>query len=58
MSRKAQLYLRGFPTLLEQIRRLVALVPQDTNIGALILYGSIARLTPRNSSDADLLVLC
>jgi hypothetical protein len=58
MSRKAELYLRGLPTLLEQIRRLVALVPQDTNIGALILYGSTARLTPRYSSDADVLVLC
>ncbi|HLW01136.1 MAG TPA: nucleotidyltransferase domain-containing protein [Ktedonobacterales bacterium] len=58
MSRKAQLYLRGFPALLEQIRRLVALAPQDTNIGALILYGSTARLTPRSSSDADVLILC
>lgn len=58
MSRKAQLYLRGFPALLEQIRRLVALAPQDTNIGAIILYGSTARLAPRSSSDADILVLC
>lgn len=58
MTRKAQLYLRGFPTLLEQIRRLVALAPQDANIGALILYGSTARLAPRSSSDADILVLC
>lgn len=58
MSRKAQLYLRGFPALLEQIRRLVALAPQDTNIGALLLYGSTSRLAPRPSSDADLLVLC
>jgi hypothetical protein len=58
MSRKAELYLRGLPTLLDQVRRLVALVPQDTNIGALILYGSTARLTPRYSSDADVLVLC
>ncbi len=58
MTRKAQLYLRGFPALLEQIGRLVALAPQDTNIGALILYGSTARLAPRVSSDADVLVLC
>ncbi|HEY7346952.1 MAG TPA: nucleotidyltransferase domain-containing protein [Ktedonobacterales bacterium] len=58
MSRKAQLYLRGFPALLDQIRRLVALAPQDTNIGAIILYGSTARLAPRSSSDADVLVLC
>lgn len=55
---KAQLYLRGFPALLEQIRRLVDLAPQDSNIGALMLYGSTARLAPRSSSDADLLVLC
>lgn len=58
MSCKAQLYLRGFPALLEQIRRLVALAPQDSNIGALILYGSTAKLAPRASSDADVLVLC
>ncbi len=58
MSRKAQLYLRGLPTLLDQIRRLVDLAPQDTNIGALVLYGSTARLAPRSSSDADVLVLC
>ncbi|HEY7355773.1 MAG TPA: nucleotidyltransferase domain-containing protein [Ktedonobacterales bacterium] len=58
MSRKAQLYRRGFPALLEQIRRLVALAPQDANIGAIILYGSTARLAPRSSSDADVLVLC
>jgi hypothetical protein len=49
---------RGYPLLLTQLRHLVRLSAQDANIGALILYGSLARLTPHESSDVDLLVLC
>lgn len=58
-AKKAQLYLRGYPTLIDQINRLVSLAQtRDPNIGALILYGSTARLAPRYASDADVLVLC
>lgn len=44
--------------LLTQISRLVMLARQDSNIGAMILYGSLARLSPHLTSDVDLLVLC
>ncbi len=57
--RKSQLYLRGYPTLIDQINRLVNLVREhDPNMCALILFGSTARLTPHWASDADLLILC
>lgn len=56
---KNQLYLRGYPTLIDQIKRLVDLVQaHDPNICALVLFGSTARLTPHRTSDADMLILC
>jgi hypothetical protein len=55
---RGQLYLREYPRLLGQIERLVELVREhDPNVALLALFGSTARLTPRRSSDADLLVL-
>lgn len=58
-ERKNQLYLRGYPTLIDQINRLIDLVKaHDPNLCALILFGSTARLTPHWASDADLLILC
>jgi predicted nucleotidyltransferase len=55
---KAQRYQRGYAVLLTQISRLVMLARQDSNIGAMILYGSLARLNPHLTSDVDLLLLC
>lgn len=56
---KLKPYLRrGYPILLAQLSQLVRLSVQDPNIGALVLYGSIARLTPHWSSDVDVLLLC
>lgn len=55
---KAQRYRRGYAVLLTQISRLVMLARQDSNIGAMILYGSLARLNPHLTSDVDLLLLC
>lgn len=55
---RGQFYLREYPLLLGQIERLVELVQHnDRNVALLALFGSTARLTPRRSSDADLLVL-
>lgn len=55
---RGQLYLREYPLLLGQIERLVELVRRnDPNVALVALFGSTARLTPRRSSDADLLVL-
>jgi predicted nucleotidyltransferase len=57
-QRRAQLYLREYPRLLRQIRKLVALVrEQDPNVTLLALFGSTARLEPHAYSDGDLLVL-
>jgi hypothetical protein len=57
-SKQRRLYQRGYAGLLAQITRLVQLAQApDSNIGALILYGSTARLEPHRDSDADLLVL-
>ncbi len=56
--KQRRLYQRGYAGLLAQITRLVQLAPApDSNIGALVLYGSTARLEPHRDSDADLLVL-
>lgn len=55
---KAQRYQRGYAVLLTQISRLMAMAHQDPNIGAMLLYGSLARLRPHLTSDVDLLVLC
>lgn len=44
--------------LLTQINRLMQAARQDSNIGAMILYGSLARLSPHLTSDVDLLLLC
>lgn len=57
-TKAADHYQRGYAVLLTQISRLVMLARQDSNIGALILYGSLARLSPRLTSDVDLLLLC
>ncbi len=57
-QKRAQLYLREYPRLLRQIRRLVDLVrEQDPNVALLALFGSTARLEPHAYSDSDLLVL-
>jgi hypothetical protein len=56
--KQRRLYQRGYTGLLTQIERLVQLVQApDSNIGALVLYGSTARLEPHRDSDADLIVL-
>ncbi len=56
--KRAQLYLREYPRLLWQIRRLVELVQTlDPNVVLLALFGSTARLEPREWSDSDLLIL-
>jgi hypothetical protein len=56
---KVQHELRGYAVLQDQLSRLVTQArTQDPNIGALILYGSLARLKPHKTSDVDLLVLC
>jgi hypothetical protein len=56
--KQRRLYQRGFAGLLTQIAHLVQLAEApDSNIGALVLYGSTARLEPHRDSDADLLVL-
>jgi hypothetical protein len=55
---KTQRYRRAYTVLLSQISHLVTLARQDPNIGAMLLYGSLARLTPHLTSDVDLLVLC
>lgn len=57
-QKRAQLYLREYPRLLRQIRRLVELVrEQDPNVALLALFGSTARLEPHAYSDSDLLLL-
>jgi predicted nucleotidyltransferase len=57
-AKQQQLYQRGYAGLLAQITRLIQLAQApDSNIGALVLYGSTARLEPHRDSDADLLVL-
>ena len=55
---KTQRYRQGYSVLLTQISRLVTLARQDPNIGGMLLYGSLARLSPNLTSDVDLLVLC
>lgn len=55
---KAQRYQQGYVVLLTQISQLVTMARQDANIGAMLLYGSLARLSPRLTSDVDLLILC
>lgn len=56
--KQRRLYQRGYAGLLAQIRHLVQLAQApDSNIAALVLYGSTARLEPHRDSDADLLVL-
>jgi predicted nucleotidyltransferase len=56
---KTQHDLHSYAVLRDQISRLVALArTQDSNIGAMVLYGSIARLRPHRNSDVDLLILC
>lgn len=57
-AEKAKRYQRAYAVLLAQISQLVALARQDANIGAMLLYGSLARLNPRLTSDVDLLILC
>ncbi len=58
LNAKQRLYQRGYAGLLTQIERLVQLAQApDSNIAALVLYGSTARLEPHRDSDADLLVL-
>jgi predicted nucleotidyltransferase len=57
-QKRARLYLREYPYLLRQIRRLVELVrAQDPNVALLVLFGSTARLEPGPYSDSDLLIL-
>ncbi|HEY7349715.1 MAG TPA: nucleotidyltransferase domain-containing protein [Ktedonobacterales bacterium] len=56
--KQRRLYQRGYAGLLAQITRLVQLAQApDSNIAALVLYGSTARLEPHRDSDADLIVL-
>jgi hypothetical protein len=49
----------GYHVLLEQLDQLSPFLGQkDPNVGAVILFGSTARLTPRWASDVDVLFLC
>ncbi len=56
-QKRAHLYVREYPRLLRQVRRLIELVPQDPNVVLLALFGSTARLEPDPYSDSDLLIL-
>jgi hypothetical protein len=57
-QKRAQLYLSEYPRLLQKLRKLIELVrSQDSNVVLLALFGSTARLEPRNMSDTDLLIL-
>jgi predicted nucleotidyltransferase len=51
------LYRRAYPALLCQIDHLRAWLSHDDNIGLVVLFGSTARLTAHQNSDADLLIL-
>lgn len=51
-------YGHGYRVLLDQLAQLARLSQDDENVGVVILFGSTARLTPNNESDADLLFLC
>lgn len=56
--KQRRLYQRGYAGLLKQITHLVQLAQTpESNIAALVLYGSTARLEPHRDSDADLIVL-
>ncbi len=48
----------GYTILGLELEHLARLFPQDENVLALILFGSVARLAPHHASDVDLLVLC
>ena len=57
-QKRAQLYLREYPRLLQKLRKFVELVQTlDPNVTLLALFGSTARLEPRELSDSDLLML-
>jgi predicted nucleotidyltransferase len=57
-QKRAQLYLREYPLLLQKLKKLVELVQTlDPNVALLALFGSTARLEPREFSDIDLLIL-
>ncbi|HEY7348524.1 MAG TPA: nucleotidyltransferase domain-containing protein [Ktedonobacterales bacterium] len=57
-QKRAQLYLREYPRLLQKVGKLRELVrEQDPNVALLALFGSIARLEPRDLSDIDLVIL-
>lgn len=56
-EKRARLYEREYPLLLQQIEWLIALAREEPNIAALVLFGSTARLEPGATSDADLLAL-
>lgn len=54
-----ELYAHEYPRLFETLRRIVARAASsnDAHISSLILFGSVARLTPHLHSDTDMLVL-
>ena len=55
---EAELYLAEYPRILHTLAQLkVQARTYDTNIAAIILFGSIARLEPRLGSDCDILLL-
>lgn len=53
------LYIHEYPRLIETLRRIVARIESSdvAEVSSLILFGSVARLTPHIYSDTDMLVL-
>jgi predicted nucleotidyltransferase len=55
----ANLYTQEYPRLIETLRRIIAGIQssEEADVSSLILFGSVARLTPHIYSDTDMLVL-
>lgn len=53
------LYTHEYPRLIETLRRIIAGIrsSDETDVSSLILFGSVARLTPHIYSDTDMLIL-
>jgi len=55
----SNLYTQEYPRLIETVRRIIAGIQssEEADVSSLILFGSVARLTPHMYSDTDMLVL-
>ncbi len=57
-AKRAELYLTEYPRALAELHCLARLAAeQDPNVTAIILFGSVARGTPHDGSDIDVLLL-